>query len=94
MSADSYFICPVCFGHSEKYRKGVDHLYGKVPQDEYETAKSEFIKEGLNGTMSAYHELTTGTDGKLLWNLFAKCDMCGAEWKFNAKISPKTEEAK
>lgn len=42
MSGDSYDKCPVCKNLPEKWRQGVDHLYGNVTREEFANIEKEY----------------------------------------------------
>lgn len=82
MSADRWSSCPICHNLPEKYRNGIEHMYGVVPLNEFLKLKEECENLKNESTVREDYELYIDNDGTLSISYFGKCDNCGAEWTF------------
>lgn len=91
MSGDNWKACQVCHNLPVKYRGGISHLYGKLPEEEYLALKNEHKELASIQTVREDYEFVFDHDGTLSVSYFAKCENCGVEWKYaKTKIEPKT----
>ncbi len=82
MSADAWKSCPICLGVPERLRGGYEHLYGKVSEEEYNRKKSECESEKNDMPVRVDYEYTIlQKGGAVFLSFYAKCEVCGAEWK-------------
>ncbi len=82
MGADAWEICPICHNLPEEHRNGIDHLYGKIPQEDYDKLKKEIEKLRVIETVREDYELYLNEDGTAHIDFYAKCQTCGASWEF------------
>ncbi|MGP8322459.1 MAG: hypothetical protein ACT6FG_00460 [Methanosarcinaceae archaeon] len=82
MSADNWSQCPICHNLPEKYRNGIEHMYGVLPLDEFLALKEECERLKKEYTVREDYEFDLGSDGTLSVSYFGKCQTCGAEWEF------------
>jgi hypothetical protein len=82
--------CPICNNLPEKYRNGIDHLYGKLTKDEFELAHIDFKALQNEYTLKVYHEVAISDtiENSLELSVFAICENCKSEWNFKTNISP------
>jgi hypothetical protein len=74
MSADDWQQCPICHGMPKELRGGIEHLYGKIPEKEYERRKYEYKKALNTSTVRVYYEYLLLKDKTIFLTMYAKCE--------------------
>lgn len=82
MSADAWVQCPICQNRPDEYRNGIDHLYGKVLEEEFLILVRKLEKLKTKETVREDYEIYINEGGNLSISFSAKCVTCGAEWSF------------
>ena len=83
MSADSWERCPICHNRPDEYPEGIDHLYGKIPLEEFLELKDKLDALEEEETVREDYEVYLSDEGYACVAIYMKCQTCGAEWSFN-----------
>lgn len=86
MSADGWKQCPICNGLPEKFRIGYKHLYGKIPEQEYERKKKEYETVQVASSVRIDYEYTLKADKTIFLTFYAECEVCGAKWEHQGVV--------
>ena len=84
MTADSWQRCPICHNRPEEYPDGIEHLYGKLPLEEFLKLDKELNDLADTETVRLDYWVTIVDDGTASFWLSARCISCGTEW--NTKL--------
>lgn len=82
MSADAWETCPICHNRLNEYPNGIEHLYGKIPLDDFLKLEDELNKLEDTATVRVDYEVYLSAEGFACVELHMKCQNCGAEWIF------------
>jgi len=86
MTSDDWLSCPVCKGLPEKLRGGYEKFYGKVDAKEYERLKNEYKQKSESNPVRVDYVYAIHADLTISLSMFAKCNVCGAEWKHQGVV--------
>lgn len=63
MSADAWETCPICHNRPEECPGGVDHLYGKIPVNNFLKLKGELEQLAAEETVREDYEIYLSEEG-------------------------------
>ena len=86
MSADDWRQCPICHGLPKELRGGIEHLYGKIPEKEYEQKKNKYKEARNTSTVMVYYEYHLQADNTIAVNFEAECKTCNAKWMYEGVL--------
>jgi hypothetical protein len=89
MSADDWRQCPICHGLPEELRGGIEHLYGKIPEDEYTQLKEQWKEAIFITPVRVDYNYLINADLSISLEFMAECNMCHAKWKHRGVVNGK-----
>lgn len=93
MSADSWQRCPICQNRPSECPDGIEHLYGKIPQNEFLERSKKLEDLRATETVRLDYEVTIENDGRMSIWATGKCSNCGAKWTHKMEYVPHEQGA-